>query len=1703
MDVSVDFRLGKMNKSVDERLVPQGQYIDALNVRLGSTELTEVGAVENSMGNTQLSFLEYNNLPLGDARCIGAYEDGMEETIYWFVHDDNNPSSPTGKVDLIVSFEANINVLTYHVVSTEVLNFDWDYLMTAVDKIENLLFFSDDLNPPRVINVTRNYNDESHPTFPLQEQDVGVIVKVPGFEDSTATYDPLPAPFMTMLDLPGQENYMKDRFLSFAYRYRYEDGQYSATSVFTNPAFQPGSFRFDISNFNNASMQNRYNGADITFCTGSQRVVEVDLLYKQTTSNVIYVIERFNKQDLGWANNNYETVQFTNSKIYTTLGSDELLRLYDNVPRIAKASTIQGNRLMYGNYVDGYDVTLTEGGQNIAMNYNTQWVYKQIAGESLALPVTTTGTPYTIDPTNTVNVPDCVIQFDLSGANPTSGPLAAGTTFNFTTTIMHHSTTVNGGNSVNASWQNSSPFSVNWSFTCTTQYADVDAMCASIDFQDKIGSLPGLFQEVFPINYSAFGGTVTDKFNSRIQAPSGTQCEFVNSSITGVCPNPIVPWPYTPTLLYSGTVTNIVANTLEDNTQTFTPPTDPAIGSVVTNTDTGVTATVVSVDSATVLTLSADIFTAAIVPPAPGEAYKIETPAAAAPCVQQGFTYSTIPGGFQLQVIACEYYFDDGLANPDSISIMYEYFYFEAFSSQAGYFSTPNTLSLHSNRDFETGVVYMDDYGRASTVLVSNDNTMFVPPLASVYKNRIKVTLFNLPPYWATKYKFVVKPSQGGYFTVYTFLMYVQEDGSMGDEPSTVWFRLEGDNTNILKVGDELIVKMDTGGPMNTEITTTVLEIKAFSKGEISGGSLPGLYMALKPQGFTTELGPDAVINNGSKSRDSNDTGDCDDGRITDYSLNLISDPSTAYSLPAGSTIRIKIDNWRGGGGGSCDSKSVSYDENFTSTADYPDFYTWAIGDSLASKMTTANASVHEMGISFNPISTTSSTTPGGVSCFNTTCWVRKSGNAQYFCNDGAIPRCWEWTEYYNGHIKTTIEVTRGGALMVFETIPEEVDPNLFYDASDIYSIGPDPATGTGRFHLAQRTFTPPTGPYLLNSLNWNDKDGVFTIGQQDQTGALPLESVIDFANCYTFGNGVESMRILDRAGQKYFNLGERVLAVSNQDFKESDRFAGMTYSGVYSGPANSNNLNEFNLGLVNYKDCEPSFGPIQILHSRETDILCLQEDRISYVLASKNVISDSTGGGAIASVPEVLGTQIARIEEFGISFNPESFATWGPDMFFTDVKRASVLNLRGSSRTSDQLQVISQYGMRSWFRDEFVGAIHTQKLGGYDPYMNEYVLSDNSRSIPFPIPEVPCGQTLTQTAAVNPLTFIVNLTPVPGVITVNYTITAGTININGVWNSVPFTSGNVSTSGSFTFNKLYSTPEEADVNIDIISGPATYTVEFECPPEIPLTVVQFVICTPNYSGQTMHYEYDWTDMPPGPYISPLSSNAATLQIIQPSAYMSNTGTRGVGMFPYDGGNTDITLQSHKLGPDTFNFDPAIHKLRWLSSNTVYPNNPTGATNVLAATTSVVPITNPSAGLYEATIINASLPIGNQYLYLVWDLRRVTSTTLCYCAGTAAEACCECIWPCEPNCWFGPQTPSQSMACTTDTNSGGAAQYSFNGTGLIPVQADVVYDNLNCDPTAYLAAGFYIVDPAQPSGASPKNWIEIGSFGTVINTGTC
>ena len=163
-----NFIAGRMNKSLDERLIPNGEYEDALNVRLGSTEASEIGSVENSKGNTkltQLFFLDQTQLSTS-ARAIGVFEDSANETIYWFVHDPSFTLADTGKCDMICSFNMTTAQVTYHVVSTDdglgyltTLNFNPVFLITSVSLAGDLLFFTDNFNPPRFINIKRTYGE--------------------------------------------------------------------------------------------------------------------------------------------------------------------------------------------------------------------------------------------------------------------------------------------------------------------------------------------------------------------------------------------------------------------------------------------------------------------------------------------------------------------------------------------------------------------------------------------------------------------------------------------------------------------------------------------------------------------------------------------------------------------------------------------------------------------------------------------------------------------------------------------------------------------------------------------------------------------------------------------------------------------------------------------------------------------------------------------------------------------------------------------------------------------------------------------------------------------------------------------------------------------------------------------------------------------------------------------------------------------------------------------------------------------------------------------------------------------------------------------------------------------------------------------------------------------------------------------------------
>ena len=50
-DLKKNFLQGKMNKDLDERLLPDGQYRDAVNIEVITSESSNIGSIENIKGN--------------------------------------------------------------------------------------------------------------------------------------------------------------------------------------------------------------------------------------------------------------------------------------------------------------------------------------------------------------------------------------------------------------------------------------------------------------------------------------------------------------------------------------------------------------------------------------------------------------------------------------------------------------------------------------------------------------------------------------------------------------------------------------------------------------------------------------------------------------------------------------------------------------------------------------------------------------------------------------------------------------------------------------------------------------------------------------------------------------------------------------------------------------------------------------------------------------------------------------------------------------------------------------------------------------------------------------------------------------------------------------------------------------------------------------------------------------------------------------------------------------------------------------------------------------------------------------------------------------------------------------------------------------------------------------------------------------------
>jgi len=189
-EVKNTFIQSKMNKDLDARLIPNGQYRDALNVGISRSEGDDVGALENVLGNVLISDFGLDDCSL---ECIGHWMDMDNDRIFVFLtnYSDSSPTllanNPGGGASVgtdcyIAYYDIRANSGTI-IVGGDWLNFSKTHPIYGINLIEGLLFWTDNRNQPRKINVNtaigNPYINSSNVGYYFNEDQISVAKYYP------------------------------------------------------------------------------------------------------------------------------------------------------------------------------------------------------------------------------------------------------------------------------------------------------------------------------------------------------------------------------------------------------------------------------------------------------------------------------------------------------------------------------------------------------------------------------------------------------------------------------------------------------------------------------------------------------------------------------------------------------------------------------------------------------------------------------------------------------------------------------------------------------------------------------------------------------------------------------------------------------------------------------------------------------------------------------------------------------------------------------------------------------------------------------------------------------------------------------------------------------------------------------------------------------------------------------------------------------------------------------------------------------------------------------------------------------------------------------------------------------------------------------------------------------------------------------------
>lgn len=343
---------GKMNLDTAPERLPQGDYMEALNIERDG----ERDHLVSGLAGTRL--IPYA-LPAGVNKVIGRGTDEVRGRLYMAVYNSNGYhsllyySKASGAIVKILASKTDS-------AGEDVLGFSQDHPILSFEVIYrdsdgDLLFWTDGAVQPSCINVER-----------AASGGYGVVKR--SYLDVAREMPDTP-PLAYYAHDPGVKvNNLRKKLFKFRYRYVFLDGEKSCWSTHSKRPLP-----LDYTDSATDPDPTKNSRLDLSVKTGDWNVTKIEIAACESRGSAwsdFFLVCTIDKTEDVVTSNAVVTVPFYNDEAYAYIDLKESLHPFDYVPHAARTQAlVNGSVLLYGALTEGYDwagVTGTAQALNMA-----------------------------------------------------------------------------------------------------------------------------------------------------------------------------------------------------------------------------------------------------------------------------------------------------------------------------------------------------------------------------------------------------------------------------------------------------------------------------------------------------------------------------------------------------------------------------------------------------------------------------------------------------------------------------------------------------------------------------------------------------------------------------------------------------------------------------------------------------------------------------------------------------------------------------------------------------------------------------------------------------------------------------------------------------------------------------------------------------------------------------------------------------------------------------------------------------------------------------------------------------------------------------------------------------------------------------------------------------------------------------------------